>query len=131
MASQRKVAVLAPARLRDAFNVLLGSSNGLRLLENRSNTEWLRLALGDQVPDAVLVYVDESSDESSRYQVSCDQIAEIKIHWPAADCIVVLKHAELQEKASRLGADQVFHDGVAPTQLLQTIETLATNQTTS
>ena len=129
MTSRTKVAVLAPARLREAFNVLLGASPGVRLLANGTNLEWLLPALGEQVPGVILVYVDESPDESSRYQIPCEQIAEINNHWPAANCIAVLKHTELREKAFLLGADQVFHDGVAPEKLLQSIEAFETNKT--
>ena len=121
MDSEKTVALVAPAKLKNAFTVLLNSVPDLKLLVYAADYEGLFLSLQKESPDVVLAYVGERTKEG---WIICEQTGQIKALWPEAYFIALIKNVKLQAPVQETGADAVFFEGVSPTRLVSIMETL-------
>ena len=106
--------VVAPFWLHEPLGVVLHAAPGVRWGGCVTTVEALLSAPVEEPPDLVLLYA------SSRRTAS--QVGQVKAAWPGVRCIVLIEDAQHQEVALQAGADLVLLEGLAPGQLLETLE---------
>jgi DNA-binding NarL/FixJ family response regulator len=121
MNSPRKIAVIAPERMRSAFTVLIDSAPNQSLLASANNLDELRTILGEKKPDVILVYLVQEHRLGSELE-GFETIARIKNTWQDALCITIVEYTSQLEKAKANGADLALVDGVNAEKLLAAIE---------
>lgn len=131
MGSTKTVAIISPSRLGNAFMVLLHSAPAIRPLTSATDVDTVLLALADEVPDVILLYVDEDSAGRIKGQVTREQVRRSKAAWPNALCVVVVKDYRLRDEVKSMGADVVFNAAVDPAILLETVDTDLPDETES
>ena len=129
MDTLKKIAVVAPARLREAFIVLVQSASSVSCLASATGFDALLDNLQDEIPDVILLYVAKEASGVKRGPESSQQVAEIKGLWPDATCIALVEHPQQRETARAMGADVGLLEGVAPDRLLEAIESLNAKET--
>ena len=94
----------------------------MKLLASASSAESLLRLVGDEVPDSVLLYVDDCTARHKRGQISCQQVTQVKETWPDVFCLSLVKYAQLREEVRILGADAILVEGVTAAKLLEAID---------
>lgn len=121
MSARSNISIIAPEPIVDAFSVLIDSMPHAHLLASAADLDELIAILGEKKPDVILVYlVQESGTDEG--QTAYEIIARIKIAWPEAVCLAIIRYPSQLEKAKESGADLALLDGVSGERLLAAIE---------
>ena len=117
----RDVAVIAPEQIVGAFSVLIDSAPHLHFLASAAKLDELRMNLGENLPNVVLVYLVQENVLESEW-VDYEVIKQLKKTWTDAFCISIVKYASQAEKAKEAGADIALVDGANAERILAAIE---------
>lgn len=101
--------------------VLLQSTSNIRPMTFATDVDSLLSVLADDVPNVILLYLDEDSHRNRKVQVTREQVSLSKTAWPNALCVVVVNDYRIRREVMSLGADIVFNEAVDPMILLETI----------
>lgn len=117
----KKVAVIAPDFLVNAFSVVICAAPDQTLLASSDDLNDLQTMLGEEKPDVLLAYLVPQS-ESIEGTAAYETINRAKAAWPDALLISILKNSSQLEKAKDVGADLAFVDGVNARRLQAAID---------
>ena len=118
---ERKVIIIAPPKLREAFIVLLRSVPNMRILAAGTDVTTMLSPIDHEIPELVLIHVSCCGEDQREDQVSCHQVDLARAAWADAQHIVLVKDSRMQAEALANGADVVLLEGVTATRLLEAI----------
>ena len=110
------VAAVVPVWLQDALAVLLKSETNVKLIACTATVQTLLLLSLEEAPQLVILHTNENIERA------VNQVKQIKAVWPASRCLAMVEDNRQGSPIQSAGADEVVLKGIAPKQLLSSIQ---------
>ena len=120
--SSSTIALVAPAWLQEALQVLLDGTQGVLLIASAENVDSLTKLEMEGSPDFVLLDADRDS------AIAVSEVKRINHAWPKTDCIVLVDNTRQILILKDVGVSLTLLKGASPKRLREVLQVLAVHK---
>jgi len=117
--SSATIALVAPAWLQDALQVLLDGTQGVTLVASATNVDSLTMLELEKAPDFVLLDADQDNS------TAVSEVKRINHAWPKTDCVALVDNTRQIPLLKDVGVSLTLLKGASPKRLREVLQVLA------